>query len=121
MYAVDIAACESMCESKCALVRAINRTIERDIETALCVFNHVCVYSCVWGCVFCADNARDFCKWLKEKVKKSKHMEPLEGLLFAVFGLGDRSYIHTDRQIDEQSDSDSDSDSEKMMQREIEV
>jgi len=93
MYAVDIAACESMCESKCARVRAINRTSERDIEAALCVFTHVCV----GGCVFCADNARDFCKWLKEKVKKSKHMEPLEGLPFAVFGLGDRSYIHTDR------------------------
>jgi len=38
------------------------------------------------------DNARAFCRWLKDAVKKSRHLAPLEGLRVAVFGLGDRRY-----------------------------
>jgi NADPH-ferrihemoprotein reductase len=40
------------------------------------------------------DNARGFCKWIKNSVKKSRHLSPLQGLRVAVFGLGDRRYEH---------------------------
>ena len=36
------------------------------------------------------DNAKQFCKWVKEEVKKGSKI--MEGIRFGIFGLGDTSY-----------------------------
>lgn len=36
------------------------------------------------------DNAKHFYKWIKEEVKKGSKI--MEGIRFAIFGLGDSSY-----------------------------